>query len=178
MRLLKKIENDDRGLDISLFGTAMILMTFVSFCSIFDYWVITFAKEQLISKVEIYEFNALATHVDFTEAAKFQDFEKYYEAVAIESKVEDTFCKAFENGIGKSNSLIYNVGFVHNNKQVSCHPNPVTKKIVLESGPIRFQIRRTLKGTSNIPFMGGKGEDYLSEAVYTSVTTNIILLLN
>lgn len=174
MGLLNKVKDDDRGLDISLYGTAVILVLFVSFCSIFDYWVLTFAKEQLVSRVEIYEFNALAEHVKYNQPAYKQDFAGTVEE--IEEFVEQSFVRNFKNGIYKSNGLVYNVRLL-NEGAVNCYPYG-NNKIILESGRIRFQVHKILKAGSRVPFFKGNTTSYNEEVVYSNVNTSVSFIFH
>lgn len=178
MKLLKKVEEDNRGIDVSLYGTAIVLILFISFCSIFDYWVLTFAKESVLSRVELYEFNALSANVDYTQAGYKQDFEKFFASAAIEEKVESSFYKYFSDGIRKSTGFVYNVGLVEGQDGINCYPDAKTKKITLESGPIRFQVQKLLKAGNTVPFVSGETRPYTGEVVYSSVNTNIVFLFD
>lgn len=178
MKLLKKIENDNKGLDISLYGTAIVLILFISFCSIFDYWVLTFAKENVISRVELYEFNALSANVDYTQAGFKQDFAKYFASSGIEEKIESSFYDYFNKGLKKSSGFVYNVGLVNGKDGINCYPSPATKKITLESGPIRFQVQKLLKAGNTVPFVSGDTKPYTGEVVYSNVNTNIVFLFD
>ena len=73
MGLLKKVENNDRGMDITIYGTALILFLFISFCSMFDLWILTFAKEQVVAKLQTYSFAALASQLDYNDT----DYSEY-----------------------------------------------------------------------------------------------------
>lgn len=175
MGLLKKIENNDKALDISLYGTGFILIFFLAFCSVFDYWILTLGKEAVIHKTEICEFNALAASVDYTSAAFKQDFIGYFEAANIEDTVEDNFRSNFSNAFKNAKGFVYNVKLV-NSEEVRCYPSHETYKICLESGDISFKVKKLLKVGKTVPFIGNVEKDYRNETVYSNVSTNVLFI--
>lgn len=170
---LKKIKDDNRGIDVSFLGIMVVLICFVLFCSTIDFWVIAYAKENIISRVEIYELNALSSNIDYNDSGYRQNFNEHFQTSEIEVKVEKDFLALFNNDLGKSDGLIKNVRI---NGEPNCYPVASESKIYLSSGTISFNVKKLLKTEGSIPFIGGKTNGYNNEIITSSVTTCIKIL--
>lgn len=181
--LLNKIEDNDKGLDITLYGTAVLLVTFVAFCSLFDFWIITYGKEQVIQQVEMYEVFALCKAIDYNEVGYHSNFKEYFHASKDDTECLEIFEKLFKQNLYSHNGFIKKIRFASDEyggdkyEERLCYCNEVTKKIVLDSGDISFELNKIIKAKNgNIPFFGGGTDSSIDDRVFSRVKTAVRLL--
>ena len=138
--MLNKLE-DNKGMDISLMGTVIILVLVVSLGSVFDFWILTFAKENIVYRTENVCMNALAQNVDYNDAGYRQNFEQHFQNSGVQAKTEQTFKNLFNKTFKSQNGFIYNINF----KSPSCYADGKTRKIYMNSGEVTCNVRKILK---------------------------------
>ena len=192
MGLLNKIQDNDKGLDITIFGTALTLVFFISFCAMFDLWILTFAKENVSSKLESYSFAALAKNVDYTNPAYIQavqdgNLNSVINGTNITRQIEEDFKAYFNTGIGTSSGFIKNVKF---SPQGTTNVVPThcfvgdggslgsKSAIYLQSGTVEFSVKKLLRAGNKVPFIGGNTKSYESERVYTATKCLVRFVFN
>lgn len=179
MKLLKKIETNDRGMDITIYGTALILFLFISFCSMFDLWILTFSKEQVISKLQSYSFAALASQIDYNDTGFIQDFKQHFDDTYSSNKVEDKFEELFREGIQTSSGFIYDVTPSRNLRcYVDDGAGRIKNAIYLDTGEVYFKVHKLLKASNRVPFVGGSATSYQNEQVYSRAICLVRFIYN
>lgn len=166
--MLNKIKNN-KAADITLIGTAWLLVLIVSICSLFDIYMVTQSKESVISYTKSCEIYALAKNFDADKAFENQQF------VVTEEVREDiitTFLEQFDKYVvnNKSNAALK----VNSLNRSNCEVYSTGTSIILKVKGINFKVKTLLKNPSQIPFFGGEANDFSGGYVNSSVATKIV----
>lgn len=193
LSILRKVEDNNKGMDISFFGTAVVLVVFISFCSIFDYWVLTFAKEQVVTKTELYCFASLAKFIDYSDPAFYQSFETHFRNSDIKQKSENYARSLFDSGIKQSDGFIRDVqidntasatgGIVCEYRGGSVDGETRDRVVMLMATQFKVKKLLSLTPQGRIPFVvgriqGGRADNvnYDNEVIKTRVQTAVRFL--
>ena len=177
--LLSKVKNDNKGSDVAFLGVAMILFVILVIGSFFDFWLLTYAKEKVVSKVQLMELSAISEYFDYTDASYRQDPDQYFTnncRTFIIDKFNQYFNDTFTAG-GKS--LFKKIELL---QAPNCYLGK--GKVIFDSGQIVFSLRRMLPITDRqVPLLGGyKNQPYLNnpqeESVYSRVRTCVKVLFD
>lgn len=174
--LFKKVKNDNKGSDVAFLGVAMIVFVVMIIGSIFDFWLLTYAKERVINEVELMELSSISKNFDYTDAAYRQNSELF-----LLQNCQSFIIKDFKNYFNST----FHSGGKSLFKSIELLQEPIiymsNDKVVFDSGQIVFSLRRMMPITSGQTPMFASGSNSLKpkdEYVYSRVQTCIKVLFS
>lgn len=183
---LKKIIKNNKGVDVSLIGTAWILVLIVSIAAILDLFIITYSKESVIMATKSMQIYSLTSNFD----ADFVFLEQIFHVgnnsqQAIIETFKSQWNRRFgsvprRNAGGRLSKNTEHKGLITNlthNDNITVTVSDTDRSIVLTVPNITFRPRQIIKTTTKIPFFGGTTENYSNAEIRSGVSTKLKVLV-
>ena len=169
---LKKIIKNNKGIDVSLIGTAWILVLVISIAAILDLFIITYSKETVIMTTKSMQIYSLTSNFNHESVFLGQDFD-------ISNNSQQAMISTFRSEWNKRFNKLNSKSFITNltyHDNITLTVSASDRSVTITTPNITFKPKKIIKATTKIPFFGGNTTNYSNEEIHSGVSTKLKFL--